>query len=30
MTRGMLRRVAFLLDVEEPATGGTRKEEETK
>jgi len=31
MTRGMLRRVAFLLEVEEPASGGTPpKDEETK
>ena len=31
MMRGMLRRVAFLLEVEEPATGGaTSKDEESK
>lgn len=30
MMRGMIRRVAFLLDVEEPATAGTNPSEETK
>ncbi len=30
MMRGMIRRVAFLLQVEEPATTGTKTSEETK
>ncbi len=30
MMRGMIRRVAFLLDVEEPATAGTNTNEEAK
>ncbi len=30
MTRGMIRRVAFLLDVEEPSSGASAKEGETK
>ena len=30
MMRGMLRRVAFLLEVEEPASGSASKDEESK
>ena len=30
MTRGMIRRVAFLVDVDEPPTTGTSTSEETK